>query len=232
MALAASKAVSVGWSITRSSSGTTLANWYRRRIEMTKLQSVTRSAGFGLSLTVFTACSSLGGLGNVLGGVLGQGNQIQGTVMAVDTRSQQIAVQESGGQTVYLQYDNQTRVTYNNQNYAVTSLERGDQITAEVQQTNNSAYYTDLIQVDQSVSTSTNGGASGNVQAFEGTVRQVDYQNGWFTFDANNARYTVSLPYNPRTSDVNTFRSLRNGQYVRLYGIYLSNSRIELRQFY
>jgi hypothetical protein len=199
--------------------------------DMTKIQRVTRSAAIGLALTAFAACSSLGGLGNVLGSVLGGGgNQVQGTVMAVDTRSQQIAVQQSDGQTIYLQYDNQTRVVYNNQNYAVTSLERGDQITAEVQQTNNSAYYTNLIQVDQSVSTS--GGATGNVQAFEGTVRQVDYQNGWFTFDTNNARYTVSLPYNPRTSDVNTFRNLRNGQYVRLYGVYLSNSRIELRNFY
>ena len=199
---------------------------------MTKIQRATRSAATGLALIAFGACSSLGSLGNVLGGVLGGGNQVQGTVMAVDTRSQQIAVQQSDGQTVYLQYDNQTRVVYNNQNYAVTSLERGDQITAEVQQTNNSAYYTNLIQVDQSVSTSTTGTGTGNVQAFEGTVRQVDYQNGWFTFDTNNARYTVSLPYNPRTADVNTFRSLRVGQYVRLYGTYLSNSRIELRQFY
>ncbi|MFN2637445.1 MAG: hypothetical protein ABR585_10495 [Gemmatimonadaceae bacterium] len=199
---------------------------------MTKTQRGFGSAGLGVALMAFTACSSLGGLGNVLGSVLGGGgNQVQGTVMAVDTRSQQVAIQQSDGQSVYLQYDSQTRVVYNNQNYSVTSLERGDQVTANVQQTNNNSYYTDVIEVNQSIrggSTST----SGNVQAFEGTVRQVDYQNGWFTFDTNNARYTVTMPYNPRTNDVNTFRSLRNGQYVRLYGTYLSNSRIELSQFY
>ena len=154
------------------------------------------------------------------------------TVLAVDTRSQYVTLQDQNGQAISLAYDNNTRVTYNNQNYAVTSLERGDQVTANVQQSNNnSSYYTDLIQVNSSVNGSVNSG-SGNVQAFDGTVRSVDTQNGWFTIDTNNGRYTVSMPYNPRTQDVNTFRSLRNGQYVRLYGVYLNNARVELRQFY
>ena len=199
---------------------------------MTKLQRVARSGALGLTIAAFSACSSLGNIGNVLGGVLGGGgNQIQGTVLAVDTRSQYIALQQSDGQTVSLAYDNNTRVTYNNQNYAVTSLERGDQVTANVQQAQNGAYYTDVVQVDRSVS-GTNGSVGGNVQAFQGTVRQVDYQNGWFTVDTNNGRYTVSMPYNARTNDVNTFRSLRGGQNVRFYGVYQNNTNITLQQFY
>ena len=43
---------------------------------------------------------------------------------------------------------------------------------------------------------------------------------------------TVSLPYNLSTADTNKFNSLRSGDYVRLYGVYLNNSRVELRQFY
>jgi hypothetical protein len=43
---------------------------------------------------------------------------------------------------------------------------------------------------------------------------------------------TVSLPYNPSTNDANTFNRLRSGDYVRFYGTYLGNSRVELRQFY
>jgi hypothetical protein len=155
---------------------------------------------------------------------------VQGTVLGVDTRTQYISLQQSNGQAVSLGFDNQTRVVYQNQNYSVTSLQRGDQVTANVQQTNNGAYYTDYVQVDRSVSGT--GSATGSVQHFEGTVRAIDYNNGWFTMDANNARYTVNMPSNPRTSDTNTFRSLRTGQYARLYGVYLSNSRIELRQFY
>ena len=199
---------------------------------MTKIKRTARLSA-AAALLAFTACSSLGGLGNVLGSVLGGGgggNQVQGTILGIDTRSQYISLQQSNGQTVSLAYDNQTRVVYNNQNYSVTSLERGDQVTANVNQTNNGAYYTDVVQVDRSVSGS--GGVGSNTQQFEGTVRQVDYQNGWFTLDSNNARFTVTMPYNARTSDANTFRNLRNGQYVRLYGTYVNNSRVELRQFY
>jgi hypothetical protein len=199
---------------------------------MTKLQRVARSGAFGLAIVAFSACSSLGGLGNVLGGVLGGGGQqIQGTVLAVDTRSQYIALQQSDGQTVSLAYDNNTRVSFNNQNYSVTSLQRGDQVTANVQQSQNGAYYTNAVQVDRSVN-GTNGSVGGNVQSFQGTVRQVDYQNGWFTVDTNNGRYTVSMPYNARTNDVNTFRSLRNGQNVRFYGVYQNNANVQLQQFY
>ena len=201
---------------------------------MTTLQRAARSGAIGLAIFAFSACSSLGGLGNVLGGVLGGGggNQVQGTVLGLDTRSQYISLQQSNGQTISLAYDNNTRVTYNNQNYAVTSLERGDQVTANVQQSQNGAYYTDVVQVDRSVS-GTNGSVGGNVQSFQGTVRQIDYQNGWFTVDTNNGRYTVSMPYNARTNDVNTFRSLRNGQNVRFYGVYQNNSsNIQLQQFF
>src|SRR5689334_4271100 len=50
-----------------------------------------------------TACSSTGGLGSILGGVLGQqGNQVSGTVQGLDTRNQQIGLQQSNGQTVAL----------------------------------------------------------------------------------------------------------------------------------
>ncbi|HEY0527394.1 MAG TPA: hypothetical protein VGD02_01085 [Gemmatimonadaceae bacterium] len=195
---------------------------------------MSRAATAALLVGALAGCSSLGGIGNVLGSVLGGGgSQVTGTVLAVDTRSQYVTLQDQNGQAVSLAYDNNTRVTYNNQNYSVTSLERGDQVTANVQQSNNSNnYYTDLIQVNSSVSGSGTVNGSGNVQTYAGTVRQIDYQNGWFTMDTNNGRYTVRMPYNPRQSDANYFNSLRNGQSVRLYGVFLNNSSIELRQFY
>lgn len=191
-----------------------------------------------LSLVVATsACSSLG---NVLGGVLGGGGQqgqgqVSGYIAGVDTRRQQIAVQQSDGQTVVLSYDNQTAVVYQNQNYPVTALERGDLVTARVQSTTQGAYYTDLVQVDQSVSSSggTAGGASGNVQALQGRVRQVDRTNGLFSLDAGTGvTLIVSLPYNVRQTDLNRFQNLRPGDSVRLYGVFLNNTRVELRQFY
>ena len=196
---------------------------------MTAQLRIGRNAVMACLLIANAACSQLG---SVLGGMGGspQASQVSGYVEGVDTRTQQIGLQTSNGQRVLLSYDNQTAVVYQNQNYPVTALERGDQVTARVQSTNSGDYYTDLVQVDQSVSGT--GGASGNVQSFQGTVGQIDQSNGAFRLDGSNASVVVTLPYNVRQSDLNTFRQLRVGDRVRLYGVLLNNSRIELRQFY
>jgi hypothetical protein len=188
------------------------------------------------TLVVLAGCSNTG-LGNVLGSVLGgagQGaNQVSGYVQGVDTRSQYIALQSSSGQSVNIQYDNQTKVVYNNQSYPVTSLDRGDQVTARIQSTNNGSYYTDLVQVDQPVQGSNGSTASGNVQTIQGTVRGIDMQNGLFSLDmGTGTRVTVSMPYSPSRADQNRFQNLRQGDYVRIAGVYLNNTRVELRQFY
>ena len=100
-----------------------------------------------------TACSQLGGLGSVLGGAAQQpqASQVSGTVQSVDTRNQQIVLQATNGQSVALYFDNQTQVSYQNRSYSVTNLERGDRVTARIQQAQNGGYYTDLVQVEQSV---------------------------------------------------------------------------------
>jgi hypothetical protein len=200
---------------------------------MTIIQRIQRGAAAAMIVVSLGACSG-NSLGNVLGSVLGgggqQSGQLSGTVRGVDTRSQQIAIQQSNGQTVGIQYDNQTQVVYQNQSYSPTALENGDQVTARVQ-ANGNAYYTDYVQVDQSVRAGT--GSNSNVQQLQGTVRQIDRTNGLFTINVNNANtLTVSLPFNLSRNDINRFNSLRQGDFVRFYGTYLSNSRVELRQFY
>jgi hypothetical protein len=191
-----------------------------------------------LMLATATACSSAGGLGSILGSVLGggmggggQANQVSGYIQGVDTRNRQIGIQQSNGQTVVVAYDNQTQVVYQNQRYPVTSLENGDQVTARIQQLQNGGYYTDVVQVDRSVSGPSTI-QSGNVQLLQGTVRQVDQANGLFLLDANNgSRVTVQLPQQINRADLDRFRNLRAGDFTRLYGVYLNNTRVELRQF-
>lgn len=184
---------------------------------------------------MLASTAACGNLGNVLGSVLGGGPQqsgrVSGAIQGVNQNTQQITIQQSNGQSIAVSFDNQTRVVYQNQNYPPTALEYGDRVTANVQALQNGSYYTDYIQVDQSVSTS--GGATGNAQSIQGNVRQVDSRNGLFTVDAGNyGLLTVSLPYNPRSSDVSRFQSLRSGDFVRFYGVFLNNSRVELHQFY
>jgi hypothetical protein len=198
---------------------------------MPNLQTLRRGAVAALIIATTGACA--GNLGNVLGSVLGGGaggNQLSGTIRGVDTRSQQISIQTSNGQTVPVYYDNQTQVVYQNQNYPPTALEYGDMVTARVQANGNS-YYTNYIQVDQSVNG--NGGvSSGNVQQLQGTVRSIDRQNGFFTVDVGNYNtLTVSLPYNTSSNDVNRFNNLRVGDFVRFYGVYTGQTTVQLRQF-
>jgi len=202
---------------------------------MTVKQRIQRGAAAALVIASLGACAG-NSLGSILGGVLGggggaQSGQLAGTVRSVDTRSQQIAIQQSNGQTIGVNYDNQTQVVYQNQNYPATALENGDQVTARIQANGNS-YYTDYVQVDRSVRGTTSGSSS-NLQTLQGTVRQIDRNNGLFTVDVNNSgTLTVSLPYNLSSTDANTFSRLRSGDYVRFYGTYVGNSRVELRQFY
>jgi len=202
---------------------------------MSTIQRLRHGAAAALMLASLGACA--GQLGNILGGVLGggaqsgqQSGQLSGTIRGVDSRSQQISIQQSNGQTVPVSYDNQTQVVYQNQKYSPTALEYGDQVTARIQANGNS-YYTDYVQVDQSVTGSANGSSS-NVQLLQGTVRQVDRRNGVFTIDVSNRNtLTVTLPNNLSSNDTNTFNNLRSGQFVRFYGTYLNNGQVQLRQF-
>lgn len=200
---------------------------------MINLLRATRAGAASALLFATAACSSTGGLGEILGGVLGGGGkQVSGSIQGVNTQSRQISIQQTNGQSVTLTYDNNTQVIYQNQRYPVTSLEFGDQVTARIASGSGNSSYTDQIDVRQSVSENT-GGQSGNVQTFEGTVRSVDRTNGLFGLNTNNSgTLTITMPYNPRQNDITRFQNLRSGDYVRLYGVLVNNSRVELRQFY
>ncbi|MEO7457920.1 MAG: hypothetical protein ABIY52_16815 [Gemmatimonadaceae bacterium] len=204
---------------------------------MLSLRTMIRASALTVALMAAGACSQAGSLGSVLGSVLGGGqqqqSQVSGTIQNVDTRNAQIGLRQSNGQTVALLYDANTKVVYQNQNYAVTNLEYGDAVTARIQQTQNGSYYTDLVQVDQSVSTSNGTTGTGNVQTLQGSVRRIDSGNGSFTLDVNNStQLTVTMPYNPTRNDLQRFQNLRVGDVVRFGGVYLNNTRVELRQFY
>ena len=203
------------------------------------------AALFSVALGSLAACQNSGAIGDVLGSVLGgqapgaqRGAQLAGTIAGVDTRGQQIGVQQRNGETVGIGYDQNTRVVFQNQNYPVTALERGDQVVVRVLDRGNGAYYTDSVHVTQSVSGSggASGGASGGsatVQSIEGVVRQIDRNNGLFSLDVRGGgTVIVSLPYGARRADVDRFQGLRQGEAVRVAGVFLNNTRVELRQFY
>ncbi len=182
------------------------------------------------------ASGSGGPLGGILGGILNPSgsNTVTGTIAGVDTRNQIVYVNTDNGQQVPVQYDNRTQVVYQNQNYPVVDLERGDYVTVQLQGTGNGGYYTSYIQVTQSAQNSSQypGSYGGTYQTLAGNVSQINYQDGTFLLQQNNgAAILVQMPYNPRQNDLQIFNSLRNGQYVRVQGQFVSQNRFQLSAF-
>src|SRR5438552_1933454 len=78
------------------------------RIEETQMHirsRIIRLTAFSAAIVAVGGCANTGGLGEILGSVLGGaggtgGQVLAGTVRAVDTRNQQISVQQSNGQSV------------------------------------------------------------------------------------------------------------------------------------
>jgi hypothetical protein len=66
----------------------------------------------------------------------------------------------------------------------------------------------------------------------EGTVERVAYDLGAFDVRSRTGRtVTVSVPYNAKTADVESFRRLRQGDYVRVEGAFVSPDNLQLLAF-
>jgi hypothetical protein len=197
------------------------------------------------ALLATTACSQAGAIGDILGGVIapqgqGQGNgtgQATGEILGVDTNRQFIQIRTQNGQTGNVYFDQNTRVVYQQREYPVTALERGDVVTLQVQQDQRGNAYTSYVQVQQSVQ-ERNGQSSGgtynggtSVQRYAGTVSDIDAQRGTFVLRTQQGNAQVVLPYNLSNSDRQRFQSLRNGQSVTLDGRMAAQGRIDLERF-
>lgn len=216
-----------------------------------------RQVALGASLLLAAGCSTLGTagtLGDILGSVMngggmggyGNGNQITAQIDGIDTRGQRIQVRTQDGRTGMVYYDNRTRVVYGQQEYPVTSLERGDVVSMRVQQDQQRNLYTDYITVQQDVrggaggtygnggygTDGTYGSGSQQVQRLEGRVNYVDTSRGQFEVSTGyNQRVLVRMPYNSSSADVDRFRRLRSGDNVRLEVIPVNQNQADLYRF-
>jgi hypothetical protein len=106
-----------------------------------------------LAAMLVAACGTGGTLGDLGSIILGspsttQPSDVRGTVSAIDTGARRIDLNVSyvnnlrstgNDQRGSIYYDNDTRVVYNNNTYAVTDLERGDEV--EVRGVNDNGRY-------------------------------------------------------------------------------------------
>lgn len=128
-----------------------------------------RRATLVLTVLLLTAaCGSMGGdggLGSIGDIILGspsstQTSDVKGAVTYVDTSAHRIDLDvtyinnlrdNNNGQRGSIYYDNDTRVVYQNNNYNVTDLERGDEISV-VGVNDNGRYVARTITVTRDVS--------------------------------------------------------------------------------
>ncbi|MGH7465252.1 MAG: hypothetical protein ACREK1_08760, partial [Longimicrobiales bacterium] len=149
-------------------------------------------AALTLLAAVASSCGAMGSVGDVLGG----GSSVYGEVRSVDTRRGRLQVREQYGRDQTVRFDNRTRVVYQNRQYPVSSLSRGDQVQMRVEYDRNNTAWADRIEVRSSARDNRRGTDPGSVwstrlQRLDGRVQGVDTRRGYFTITQNRSRGVV-----------------------------------------
>jgi hypothetical protein len=179
------------------------------------------------------------GQGQLVGDTTLQPGETRAEILAIDPSRRELRVRTDDGRAQALTYDpNNTKVVYHGREYSVENLESGDVIAFQTRpRTSN---HVDTIRVQEPVQARAGSSiARGSPQSpppraevIEGTVERIDYDRGVFDLRPRVGRtVTVALPYNARTADVETFRRLRRGDYVRLEGEFLNPESFQLLAF-
>ena len=202
-------------------------------------QALRLSAFLSLAFLFFSGCAELGQIGLPSDYGSWGGSNVVGEVREVDARSRQIELSTDAGKRLLVKYDNNTRVSYRQRDYAVADLEPGDYVAVRAQPDRDGRYFADLITVKESVQErggysgpSSGGGYVGRLETLEGRVEYVDLRRGTLEIrDRNNRLVVVSLPYNAPRAVSERLSRLREGDYVRMEGRFLNRERFELEGF-
>jgi translation initiation factor IF-1 len=161
--------------------------------------------------------------------------EIRGEVAQIDPGRREVLVQTDDGRRQVLPYDiNATRVLYHGREYNIESLESGDIIAFRFP---SRSAYVETIRVQEPVQAragTTLGRAplAPNSTVVEGTVERLHPNLAAFDVRSRSGRtVTVSVPYNARTADVDNFRRLRTGDYVRVEGEFVNPDNLQLVAF-
>jgi hypothetical protein len=163
--------------------------------------------------------------------------EIAGEVDRIDRTRREIYVVADNGRRQVVPYDiTRTHVVYHGWDYSVDNLEAGDRIAFETPP--RSVSYIETIRVLEPVQARSGSTIARPIPArpradvVEGTVERVDQGLGTFDLRPGSGRtITVSIPYNARTADVDSFRGLRRGDRVRVEGEFVNPESLQLLSF-
>lgn len=181
-----------------------------------------------------------------LGGARGAGvtdtrlrpGEITAEIERIDPRRGEISVLTDDGRREIIRYDiNRTEVMYHDRGYGVESLQAGDRV-AYRSLPRDSAYVDTIRMLEPVQARATSPGertlpSRSRVDVVEGTVERIDVGLGTFELRprATDRRITVSVPYNARPVDVDSFRGLRRGDQVRVEGQFVNPDNLQLLSF-
>ena len=179
-------------------------------------------------------------LGNVRGASVEDSRlrtgEIEGEVVEVNRSRRQIYVVAADGRRETLPYDfDRTRVLYHDREYTIDNLESGDLIA--YRSTPPPGRYIDVIRIQEPVqarsgSRFSQAASPRRTEVIDGTVERIDQKLGVFDIQPRSGRtITVSLPYNARPADVDSFRTLHRGDPVRVEGEFVSPDNFQLLAF-
>jgi hypothetical protein len=191
----------------------------------------------GLALTVSLGCSDNIALVGRATLQLDQ-DEFFAEIDRVDTSSREIHLRSDDSRNRVVGYSADALVLYHGREYPISQLESGDKVSMQLKQDSRGNSYTDLVRVHESVrDRNPDLGSAAQpataMQTVDGRVEHVDFQQSSFELsDQSRQSVFVSLPDNARRSDLDRFRALRAGDYVRVEGRFTSKDRFELESFF
>lgn len=203
---------------------------------MNRFNRAASCAVLGLVLTAIVGCSDNIALLGRPALQLDQ-EEIFGEIDRVDTSSRRIHLRPDDSRDRVVGYSADARALYRGREYAIAQLESGDKVSMQLKRDSRGDSYTDLIRVQESIrdrdqSRGDTSRPASAIQTVDGRVEYIDLPRNLFEMrDQSRERILVSLPDNARRSDVDRFRALRSGDYVRVEGRFLDRERFELDGF-
>ena len=163
--------------------------------------------------------------------------ETQAEVSQVDRSRGEISAITPEGRREILPYNlDHTRVTYHGRDYTIDNLESGDLIAYRSIPTG--TRYVETIRIEEPVQArgesryARSAPARPHTEVIDGTVERIDPNLGVFDIRPGGGRtITVSLPYNARRADIDSFRTLRRGDPVRVQGEFISPDNFQLLSF-
>jgi len=184
--------------------------------------------GLFLAAAILSGCENIALIGRPTLESRGPPERVTATIDGVDHQLQEFYLLAEGNQHYVVRYLSGTRVTAQGRDYPAADLRAGDRVEVELREGADMRLYADQVRVVGS------GGASAAtaIRNVEGTVERVSLARGVLELRSRSGQLlTIYVPDSSSAETRDRFHRVWIGDYVRLEGEQLSESRLELLAF-